>query len=156
MEVLTMHAKSYSRVRLCNPMDCSPPGSSVHSSPIKITRMDYHTLLQGIFPTQGSNPLLRLLNCRQIFFTTEPAGKARYSLYTCLINKREGTAQSKHPLPTTQEMTLHVDIIRWSILKSHWLYSLQPKMENLYTVNKTKTGSRLWLKSWTPYCQIQT
>ena len=25
---------------------------------------------------------------------------------------------SKHPLPTTQEMTLHMDIIRWSILKS--------------------------------------
>ena len=25
---------------------------------------------------------------------------------------------SKHSLPTTQEMTLHVDITRWSILKS--------------------------------------
>ena len=24
----------------------------------------------------------------------------------------------KHPLPTTQEMTLHMDITRWSILKS--------------------------------------
>ena len=28
-------------------------------------------------------------------------------------------------------------------------------MEKLYTVNKTKTGSWLWLKSWTPYYQIQ-
>ena len=34
--------------------------------------------------------------------------------------------------------------------------SLQPKMEMLYTVSKTKTGSWLWLRSWTPYCQIQT
>ena len=158
MEILTMRAKSYSRVWLCDSMDCGPPGSSVHSSRSKSTRMDYHTLLllQGIFPTQGSNPLLWLLNCRQIFFTNEPAGKPRYSLYMCLINKRECTAHSKHPLPTTQETTLHMDIMRWSILKSHWLYSLQPKMEKLYTVNKTKTGSRLWLKSWTLYCQIQT
>ena len=37
-----------------------------------------------------------------------------------------------------------------------WLYSLQPKMEKLYTVNKNKTRSWLWLRSWTPYCQIQT
>ena len=38
---------------------------------------------------------------------------------------------------------------------SDWLYSLQPKMEKLYTVSKNKTGSWLWLRSWTPYCQIQ-
>ena len=37
-----------------------------------------------------------------------------------------------------------------------WLYSLQPKMEKLSTVSKNKTGSWLWLSSWTPYCQIQT
>ena len=40
--------------------------------------------------------------------------------------------------------------------KSDWLYSLQPKMEKLYTVSKNKTGSWLWLRSWTAYCQIQT
>ena len=34
--------------------------------------------------------------------------------------------------------------------------SLQPKMEKLYRVNKNKTGSWLWLRSWTPYYQIQT
>ena len=63
---------------------------------------------------------------------------------------------SKHPLPNTQEKTLHMDIARWSTPKSDWLYYLQPKMEKLYTVNKNKTGSWLWLRSWTPYCQIQT
>ena len=31
---------------------------------------------------------------------------------------RERTAHSKHPLPTTQEKTLHMDITRWSIPKS--------------------------------------
>ena len=50
---------------LWDPMDCSPPGSSVHGdSPGKNTGVDCHPLLQGIFPTQGSNP--RLLHCRQI------------------------------------------------------------------------------------------
>ena len=72
------------------------------------------------------------------------------------ILPRECTGHSKHPLPTTQENTLHMDITRWSISKSDWLYSLQPKMEKLYTVNKNKARSRLWLRPWTPYCQIQT
>ena len=31
---------------------------------------------------------------------------------------RECTGHSKHPLPTTQEKTLHRDITRWSIVKS--------------------------------------
>ena len=69
---------------------------------------------------------------------------------------RERTGHSKHPLPTKQEKTLHMDITRWSTPKSDWLYSLQPKMEKLYTVSKNKTGSWLWLRSWTPYYQIQT
>src|SRR5574341_1088335 len=54
---------------------------------------------------------------------------------------RECTGYSKHPFPTTQEKTLHMDITRWSTLKSDWLYSLQPKMEKLYTVSKNKTRS---------------
>ena len=31
---------------------------------------------------------------------------------------REHTGHCKHPLPTTQEKTLHMDIIRWSTPKS--------------------------------------
>ena len=31
---------------------------------------------------------------------------------------RKCTGHSKHPLPTTQEKTLHMNITRWSILKS--------------------------------------
>ena len=69
---------------------------------------------------------------------------------------RERTGHSKHPFPTTQEKTLHMDITRWTTPKSDWLYSLQPKMEKLYTVNKNKPRSWLWLRSWTPYYQIQT
>ena len=50
---------------LCYPMDQSPPGFSVHgNSPGKNTGVGCHALLQGIFPTQGSNP--GLLHCRQV------------------------------------------------------------------------------------------
>ena len=42
---------------LCDPVDCSPPGSSVHGdSPGRNTGVGCHALLQGIFPTQGRNP----------------------------------------------------------------------------------------------------
>ena len=68
---------------------------------------------------------------------------------------RKPTGHSKHPLPTTQEMALHMDITRWSILKSDWLYSLQLKMEKLYTVSKNKTRSWLWLRSWTPIAKFR-
>ena len=63
---------------------------------------------------------------------------------------RECTGHSKHPLSTTQEKTLHMDITRWSTPKSDWLYSLLPKMEKLYTVSKNKTRIWLWLRSWHP------
>ena len=71
------------------------------------------------------------------------------------ILPREHTSHSKHPLPTTQEKTLHMDITRWSIAKSDWLYSLQSKMEKLYTVSKNKTRSLLWLRSWTPFAKFR-
>ena len=57
-------------------------------------------------------------------------------------------------MTTTQEKTLYMDITRWSTSKSDWLYSLQPKMEKLYTVSKNKTGSWLWLRSWTPFAKF--
>ena len=50
---------------LCNPMNCSPPGSSVlGNSPGKHTGVGCHALLQGIFSTQESNP--GLPHCRWI------------------------------------------------------------------------------------------
>ena len=55
------------------------------------------------------------------------------------LNWRECTGHSKHPLPTTQEKTLHMDITRCSTPKSDWLYSLQPKMEIQWA--KTRLGA---------------
>ena len=58
---------------LCNTMDCSPPGSSVHEdSPGKNTGVGCHALLQGIFSTQESNPGLPY--CRQILYCLSHQG----------------------------------------------------------------------------------
>ena len=35
-----------------------------------------------------------------------------------IVFSREHTGDSKHPFPTTQEKTLHVDLTRWSTPKS--------------------------------------
>ena len=48
---------------LCDPMDCSPPGSSVHgiNSPGNNSGVDFHFLLQRIFPTSGHPHCRKLL-----------------------------------------------------------------------------------------------
>ena len=52
---------------LPNPKDRIPPDIPVHGdSPDKNTGVGCHALLQGIFPTQESNPLL--LHCRWILY----------------------------------------------------------------------------------------
>ena len=45
------------RPTLCDPMDCSLSGCSVHAdSPGKNTGVGWHAVLQGIFPTQKDEP----------------------------------------------------------------------------------------------------
>ena len=60
-----------------DPMDCSPPGSSVHGIlPGKNTGVGCHFLLQGIFQTQGSNPRLScLLHGQKGSLPLAPPGK---------------------------------------------------------------------------------
>ena len=59
---------------LCNSMDCSPPGSSVHEdSPGKNTGVGGHALLWGILPTQGLNPGLPY--CRQTLYHLSKQGR---------------------------------------------------------------------------------
>ena len=60
---------------VCDPMDYSPPGSSVHgSSPGKNTGVSCHALLLWIFPSQGSNPGFR--HCRQILYGLSHQGSS--------------------------------------------------------------------------------
>ena len=72
-----MHAHSQSYLTLYDPMDPSPPGSSIHgTSQARITGVGCRFLLQGIFSTQGLNPsLLPLLQWQVDSFPSELSGK---------------------------------------------------------------------------------
>ena len=68
---------SQSCLTLCDPMDCSPPGSSIHGdSPGKNTGVGACSLLQGAFPTQRSN--LGLPHCRWILYPLSLQGEMRF------------------------------------------------------------------------------
>ena len=68
--------KSLSRVRLCDPMDCGLPGSSVHRIlQARILGRVAISFSKRIFPTQGLNPHLLRLRHWQADATTEPGGK---------------------------------------------------------------------------------
>ena len=64
---------------LCDPMDCSPPSSSVHGdSPGKNTGVDCQALLQGIFLPQESNQ--GLLHCRRILYQLSYPGSPELTI----------------------------------------------------------------------------
>ena len=68
---------------------------------------------------------------------------------------REGTGHSKHPLPTTQEKTLHMDISRWSTLIRLIIFFAAKDEEALHSQHKQDWELTVF-RSWTPYYQIQT
>ena len=72
---------------LCKPMDCSPPGSSVHKIlQARILEWVCYLLLQGIFPTQGSN--LGLLHCRWILYCLNQTAKQGSPVWYWYIKKQ--------------------------------------------------------------------
>ena len=60
-------------VALCDPMDCSPPGSSVHGISQARTLEWFAISFSRIFPNQGWN--LALPHCREDSLPSEPPGK---------------------------------------------------------------------------------
>ena len=79
---------------LCDPKGCSTPGSSVSGdSAGKNTGVGCHALLQGFFPTQGSNP--GLLHCRQILYQLSHQGSPR--IMECVVYSfSRGSSQEKN------------------------------------------------------------
>ena len=74
---------------LCDSMDCSPPGPSVHGIlPHKYWSGYWsgYALLQGIFWTQGSN--VGLLHGTQILYSLSHQGSPNF-LYKALFNCQE-------------------------------------------------------------------
>ena len=69
-DTLTSEPPGKPCVTLCDPRDCSPWNSSGQN-----TRVGSLSLLQGIFPTQGSNP--GLPHCRPILYPLSHKGNPR-------------------------------------------------------------------------------
>ena len=73
---------------LCNPMDCSPACSSEHrDSPGKNTGVGCHALLQGIFPTQGSNWEPNKPNLRAVWHSVQQSSNQTNVNINKIINK---------------------------------------------------------------------
>ena len=67
-------------------IDCTPQGSSVHGI-LQARILEWlasHSLLQGIFPTQGSNP--SLLPCRQILYQLSHHGSPLVKQFCFVTN----------------------------------------------------------------------
>ena len=113
-----------SRPALCNPMDCSPPGSSVlGESPGKNTGMGSLSLLQEIFPIQESNR--GLLHHTQIVYQLSYQGSLEWRI--CMIYSTPTLCQdtlrsSIHLNP----LSPHTTTMRQVLLYLHFTEETQP------------------------------
>ena len=143
---------------LCDPMDCSPPGSSVHGdSPGKNTGVGCYALIQGIFPTQGSNPSLP--PCRRILYGLSNQGSPRILEWVAYPFPR-GSSQPRNWTRVsciageffTNWATREAQLLKWSTSKKKKILKkkeLQVKMIIGYVSCSVKSDS-LWLQDCSP------
>ena len=110
-----VHVRAQPHLTLCDPMDYSLPGSSVHGI-FQARKVGCHFLLQGIFPTQGSNRLLLILLHWQA--DSLPLHHLGSRLFLCLHNCQLGFAFSSSVTGMQQQW-----LNRW-LFFSVWLYSV--------------------------------
>ena len=105
---------------LCNPMNCSLPGSSIYGIfPVKNTLVCYHFLLQGIIPTQGSNT--QFLHCRWFLYHWATREALRYNSVQfshSVMSDSLGTHGLQHsrppcPSPTPRVYSSSFPLSRW-------------------------------------------
>ena len=132
-----MHAKSLqSYLTLCDTMDYSPPGSSVHEdSPVKNTGVGFHALLQGIFLTpvvtqvqKSENSILG--NCIHIL-PWLPSFRGN------LVSNNRGLWRTKTEQAWWEKATYHVCILGWC---------LQRSTESLQKQNRARLDRRMALE----------
>ena len=112
---------------LCDPMDCSPVGYSVHGgSPCKDTGVGCHALLQGIFPTQGSNP--GLLHCRRILYqlSWRNAYNQPAAVFSNAAARFKNPRRIFHPSLLTQSHLQHNIIV---CVTSHHLFHITQRSQ---------------------------
>ena len=72
----------FSRVRLCDPMDCSPPDSSVHEIPGPEYWSGLPCPPPGDLPNAGMEPESPVSpSLAGMLFTTEPPGKSSHNIF---------------------------------------------------------------------------
>ena len=130
-----MHAQLCPTV--CDPVDCSPPDSSVHG--ILNTGVGCHALLQGIFLIQGSNlSFLSLLHWQADFLPLYHLGRpsVQFSSVAQLcptlcdpMNRSMPGLPVYHQLPESTQT--HVHRVGDAIQPSHPLSSPSPPAINL-------------------------
>ena len=88
---------------LCNPMDCP------RNSPGQSTGVGGLSLLQGIFPMQGTN--LGLPHCRRILYQLSPKGSSRILEWVAYPFSRGSSTPGIEPRsPTLQEDSLPIEL----------------------------------------------
>ena len=132
---------------LCDPMDWSLPGFSVHGIfQARILEYNCHFLLQDIFPTQGSNPCLLSPALQADSLLSELPGKPQYYQRSAKIINFLSRPLSRAPL-----VHLTSSALIWFNFSSHMspFYNLVGIGAGGSTV---KNGSQRWLHigiTWT-------
>ena len=118
---------------LCNPIDCSPPASSVHEDPpSKNTSLGCHALLQGIFLTQGSNP--GLPHYRWILYHLSLQGSPSLSLQIPMLGLELCVYGLAHFCPqnyTKKVWQFMPDPIYSAIYKVAWLFRAEYYLDRI-------------------------
>ena len=152
MKVKSESEVAQSCLTLSNPMDCSLPGSSVQG----IFQARVLEWVASAFSITVGDWNAKVTSQETTGVTGKFGLRVQYEAGQMLIVFCQENAQViARTLFQQQKRWLYM----WTSPDSqyrNWQYSLQPKMEKLYTVSKNKTRSWLWLRPWTPYYQIQT
>ena len=136
----------------CNPRDCSPPDSSIHVI-LQERIWSCHALLQGIFPTQGSNLcLLRLLHWHSSSLPLAPSGK----FHVTWLKRNPFSGPLLFPPSHRLEGGCAHDIAWSRMVPSAWEHVIQER-NSLCSLSHCVLGSRLQhlaLYPNTEFCKV--
>ena len=109
--LLPLVVVAQSCLTLCDPMGCSLQAPLPMDFFKKITRVGHHSLLQGIFPTQGLNP--GLPHCRQMLYRLEDPMEEEVANHPSILAWKIPWREGPGGLQSTG----------WQIIRHDWEYT---------------------------------